>query len=368
MLSSSERPIVMFTASRDFEALVHSQIMLAVQNLGVVSSVLYLAQTSAEGGTQWVELYSYPKGTPASLPLLLPSAADSIVRQERIIIPLVYEEVMLGLLISEKDKSWTRVEQNQIEEIAHTLAIAYTLDQRCQWLLSQQEQRLEQERDFLANLLHQIKNPLTAIRTFGQLLVKRILPLDPNHRLAEGIVQETIHLQELLGNVDSPPLLTATPSQHLLPPAPTELLEVLEPLISSFGELAQNKQVRFSSLLPDRSIFVKARPSGLREALGNILDNALKYTPPGGEVSIALELDQQSCTIVIKDTGVGIAQEDLPRVFQRHFRGKQAQGEIEGSGLGLAIAKQLLEEMGATIDIESREGEGTKLRIKLQLS
>jgi len=358
----------MFTASADFEALVQSQILVAVQTLGLISVVLYLAQTSPEGDSQWVELASYPKDMPPSLPLLLPSDPHSIVRQERIIVPLVYEEVMLGLLVSEKDQSWSPKEQQQIEEIAHTLAIACTLDQRCQWLLSQQEKRYNQEQDFLANLLHQIKNPLTAIRTFGQILVKRIVSTDPNHAIAKGIVRETVHLQELLTNVDERPLLLAAPDRPLLPPAPIELVDVLEPLVSSFSELAQSKQIQFSALLPDRGILVKAHSSSLREALGNILDNALKYTPAGGQVSLTVELDQQACQIVVQDTGVGIKKEDLPLIFQRHYRGQQAQGTIEGSGLGLAIAKQLIEQMGAQIEIDSQPGEGTKLTIKFNLS
>jgi signal transduction histidine kinase len=357
----------MFTASADFEAIAQSQILIAVQTLHLVSIVLYLAQTAPDGQSQWVELVSYPKGTPPSLPFLLPSDPVSIVRQERIIVPLVYEDTMLGLLISEKEQSWTAPEQQQIEEIAHTLAIACTLDQRCQWLLSQQEQRYNQEQDFLANLLHQIKNPLTAIRTFGQILVKRLMANDPNYRIAKGIVRETIHLQELLENVHDRPLLQSAPHCPLLPPAPTELINVLEPLVSSFGELAQSKQIQFSALLPDRSVLVKGDSSALREVLSNILDNALKYNHPGGAVSLVVEVDQPTCTIVVQDTGMGIATEDLPHIFERHYRGHQSQGTIEGSGLGLAIAKQLLEGMGGTIEVDSKEGEGTKVSVKLAL-
>ncbi|MCS6958918.1 MAG: GAF domain-containing sensor histidine kinase [Pseudanabaenaceae cyanobacterium SKYGB_i_bin29] len=346
----------MFTASPDLEAIVQAQLLLAVQSLGLLSAVLYLAQTTPEGTSQWVELASYPQDKPA-----LPPDRDSHLSQGRLIVPLVYEEGILGLLVSEKEKGWTAAEQQQIEAIGRTLAIACALDQRYQWLLQQQKQ----ERDLLANLLHQLKNPVTAIRTFAQLLVKRILPSDPNHSLAKGIVRETVHLQELLGEVKQTPLLSPAATSLLLPPAPINLTEVLEPIATSFASLAHSKGLQFTTLLPKDPVLVKAHPSALREAIGNILDNAIKYTPPGGNVTLTVAVTNHHCQIVVEDTGIGISTADLPHVFQRHFRSDKVNKEIEGSGLGLAIAKQLLEQIGGTIGIDSTEGVGTQVTIQL---
>ncbi|MFN3360192.1 MAG: sensor histidine kinase [Pseudanabaenaceae cyanobacterium] len=346
----------MFTASPDLIAIAQAQLLLAVQTLGLLSAVLYLAQTTPEGKSQWVELVSYPQGK-----AVLPPDRDAQLAKERIIIPLVYEEGILGLLVSEKEKGWTATEQEQMETIARTLALACALDQRCQWLLQQQKQ----EQDLLANLLHQLKNPVTAIRTFAQLLVKRLLPNDPNHSLAKGIVRETVHLQELLGEVKQTPLLAPQAVSHFLPPAAINLLEFLQPLVHAFANRAYSKGLDFITHLPATEVSVKAHPTALREALSNILDNAIKYTPPGGTVTLAVTPTDHHCQIKVQDTGIGIPAQDLPHIFQRHFRSHNVDGQIEGSGLGLAIAKQLLEQMGGTIEISSTEGEGTTVTIQL---
>ena len=127
-------------------------------------------------------------------------------KQNQIVMPLIYQEVMVGLLVTARgDRGWNQLEKYDVERVGQTLAAACVLEQRSQWL----EQRLHQQtaaytqihdrqQDVLDDVLHQFRNPLTALRTFGKLLIKRLQPSDRNRTVAESIVRESDRLQELL--------------------------------------------------------------------------------------------------------------------------------------------------------------------------
>ena len=96
-------------------------------------------------------------------------------------------------------------------------------------------------------------------------------------------------------------------------------------------------------------------------AIGNLLDNAIKFSPENGIIWVVLECDQESITVQVRDTGCGISPDDLPHIFERFFRGRAHR--VEGSGLGLSIVKSVVEAHGGTVDAESNPGEGTTLRL-----
>lgn len=317
----------------------------------------------------------------------------SLVRQQQLVMPLMHEGVVVGLLVTgREDKPWNEREVSQIERIAHTIAIARILDQRAQWLnttLHKQKQFYQQQRDILDNLLHQLRNPLTALRTFGKLLLRRLLPSDNNREIASSIVRESDRLQELLQQMDqaidaeiedlattqsclslhSPASVAnewddyAGESQTLpLLPAFTveacSVAEVLEPLLLSSKMIAAERLLKCIAEIPQDLPPVLANPKALREVLSNLIDNALKYTPAGGEIYIKAGdrrqiAEREQLAIAVSDTGPGIPQQDLQHLFQRHYRGVQANTNIPGSGLGLAIARELLTQMQAEIQVFS---------------
>jgi signal transduction histidine kinase len=308
---------------------------------------------------------------------------------QKIVIPLVHQDVVMGFLVTGRDdRPWNAQEQDQLQGIAHSLATACTLDRRFQWLTrryEQQQQVQTQQYQTLQNLLHQLKSPLTALKTFGKLLRRRFLPEDKNHKIADSIIRESDRITELLQQVDQtleigetqyqlpsnaensdtadsltrdqPLNLKPSPAPALLPAAQfTEsinLKTVLQPLLISASAVAEERrlscQVNFPSNLPP----VQANSQALREILSNILDNALKYTPAGGMIEIQVRLNSQQLGIGISDTGPGIPQTDLEHLFQRGYRGVQAAGEISGTGLGLAIAQDLIQQMQGKIQVFS---------------
>lgn len=138
--------------------------------------------------------------------------------QNQIVMPLIYQEVMVGLLVTARvDRGWNTLERYDVERIGQTLAAACVLEQRSQWL----EQRLRQQttaytqihehqQEVLDDVLHQFRNPLTALRTFGKLLIKRLKPTDRNRTVAESIVRESDRLQELLKQLSEAAALPST--------------------------------------------------------------------------------------------------------------------------------------------------------------
>ncbi len=309
-------------------------------------------------------------------------------RQRQIVLPLMHEGVVMGFLVTgREDRPWNHRERASIERIAHTLAIAYILDKRREWAeqqLVQQRGLNGQQQDLLDNLLHQFRNPLTALKTFGKLLLRRLLPSDANYKVAGSIVRESDRLQELLKQLDEIIDLTEEDQCQLtLPPAASletkveplpaanfllpraeialaacVVTEVLEPLIDSARAIAQERHLDLIAEIPANLPPVKANASALREVLSNLIDNALKYAPPGSRVFIQAGRESKSSTddyqgIAVSNTGSCIPPQDLERLFERHYRGIQAETEIPGTGLGLAIAKELVEKMQGEIEVIS---------------
>lgn len=314
----------------------------------------------------------------------LSTTALALSQAQQVVIPLIHEEMVLGLLVAAREhRSWSQVEQSQLQQIADTLALACILDQRSQWLANAQYQQraLQAEKQqTLSNLLHQFRNPLTALKTLGKLLHKRFGEDDSNRKIAASIVEQSDRLEEMLRQFDgaldlgeaaiepldadawvSPP----SPPPPALPPSlplgeeelhlqPCQLADILQPLVQSAAGRVDQKNlrltVRISSDLPPIQADIRA----LREVCSNLLDNALKYTPAGGEVCI--EVHRQvpdgglpGQLLLISDSGPGIPQTDLARVFERQYRGIQAHTDIPGTGLGLAIAKTLVKQMQGDI-------------------
>ncbi|MEH1855754.1 MAG: ATP-binding protein [Nostoc sp.] len=424
---------MLMSASSDFLALCREQIALLTQGLGATLSIVYLTQELVEtpaGDAKLIPVVIYPEtallppgeetaeataykqlqvGNVFVLPnhqrrLLttglesptssreseIPDASQPDLKEEyllsgnQIVLPLVYEGVMMGLLVTgRKDRAWNEHEQSQIQRIAQTLAIACILDQRRAWFEQQlREQQIlqEKQRDLLDNLLHQFRNPLTALRTFGKLLLKRLRPADTNRDVANSIVRESDRLQELLQQfeqvidlteTDLAPLLTedevfveATIQKDAKPPlllpgtgdkaVDCSLTDILEPLLISAKAIAQERKLKLITEIQQNSSLVRANVKALREVLTNIIDNALKYTPTGGKILIQAGQEKANFQgIVISDNGPGIPPQDLEHLGERHYRGVQAQTEIPGTGLGLAIAKQLIEQMQGEIEVFS---------------
>ncbi|MDB9314030.1 GAF domain-containing sensor histidine kinase [Spirulina sp. CS-785/01] len=307
-------------------------------------------------------------------------------QRKQLVLPLIHQEEVLGVLATRRDdRPWQSQELSQIDQIANTLAIACFFDREngsLQNKLGQQKQEVMGYHDRLDTLLHQVRSPMTALRTFSKLLLKRLTGQDRTTKIVQNILQQSDRASDLLKQMDiciddletyltglpqpdSPPSLNPdsdTPSPLSLLPGsklnlePVPLPPLLDPLIASADAIAQDKNIDFQTEIPPHLPPVQADATALREILSNLLDNAIKYTPQGGQVWLETGLTNPEASqqgIAIHDTGYGIPPEDQPRIFERYFRGVQANSDIEGTGLGLAIAHNLTQQMNGNLELIS---------------
>ncbi len=359
-------------SSLDLTALAQAQLRLLAETLGVASGAVYVAEALGDN-PQFTELASYPHSESTRRRLPPGEGWNGLTRTGRAAVPLLYDRELVGLLVAgREDRDWTDRERQQLQYAAETLALACALERRCQWLEASQGATLRREQEFLATLFHQLRNPLTAIRTFAQLLRRRLRPDDANTSLVTGILQETKHLQELLVEGERPRLLPPVETRPLLPAAmdcgPVDAIALLAPLLTHIQARSQTLGLHLEVHGLEEPVTVRANPHALREVLENLMDNACKYTPAGGTVSLHLKATPTHGQITVADTGVGIPPEDLPRLFERGFRGRQAQSHIAGTGLGLAIAHDLVQQMGGILTVESMVGRGSRFTVSLPLA
>jgi two-component system, OmpR family, phosphate regulon sensor histidine kinase PhoR len=226
--------------------------------------------------------------------------------------------------------------------------------------------RLEQmRRDFVANVSHELRTPLASIRGFAETLSEGAVDDKENRLDFLKTIQE--HAGRLTKLVDDLLDLSAIESGHRAPRlSSVDLAAALAESARAFAPLAAERGVKLETASADGLPRVSADPDQLRQILANLLDNALKYTEPGGLVELSSERWKGGARVTVRDTGVGIPEADLPRVFERFYRVDKARArEAGGTGLGLSIVKHLVEAHGGEVSVESRQPGGACFRFTL---
>jgi two-component system phosphate regulon sensor histidine kinase PhoR len=228
--------------------------------------------------------------------------------------------------------------------------------------------RLERMRqDFVANASHELKTPLSSIKAYTETLLDWALHDETvNVRFLKRIDEQVERLNQLI--LDLLSLARIESGQELFEHAPLHLMPVLEACVEAHRGRAQTKNLTllFDPGGLDDETMVVADEEAIRQIVDNLVDNAIKYTPEGGSVSVACYSDQNSATIEVADTGIGIPRDDLPRIFERFYRVDKARSrELGGTGLGLSIVKHLMQSIGGQIDVTSRVGSGSRFTVHL---
>jgi two-component system phosphate regulon sensor histidine kinase PhoR len=228
--------------------------------------------------------------------------------------------------------------------------------------------RLERLRqDFVANVSHELKTPLSVITACIETLVEGgVDDVDNRGRFLDRIQEQTHRLHALI--LDLLSLARIESGEQVWTLQPLSVVELAQACVERHQARATSKKQTLMLEPPasEKDAPVFADEEALSEILDNLVDNALKYTPEGGTIRLRWWGDNACCNIAVQDTGIGIPDSDLPRVFERFYRVDKARSrELGGTGLGLSIVKHLVQAMQGTIRADSIVGKGTTFTIRL---
>jgi PAS domain S-box-containing protein len=251
------------------------------------------------------------------------------------------------------------------EDLARRCALA--VDNARLYRRAQDAVRLRDE--VLAAVSHDLKGPLTAIAGQAQLIQRRLaqpdqLDLEDVHEALERIKRATGRLSALVNELlDVARLQAGRPLQlHL---RTVDLVDLGRRMAGDWQETAPHHAIRVESELP--SLIGTWDQFRLERVLDNLLGNAVKYSPRGGEITLTIAGESDWAVLRVRDQGIGIPEADLPRVFERFHRGANVARRTRGSGIGLSGARQIVEQHGGTIAVESREQLGSVFTVRLPL-
>jgi signal transduction histidine kinase len=223
----------------------------------------------------------------------------------------------------------------------------------------------DRSRDFLADVSHELRTPIAALRTFNELLRDRAGD-DPQARaeFLESSAQQLERLDWLAQNLLE--LSKLDSGLVLLDLRPDDVRACVESAVEQAQPAAHRRGVSLSLLLPDGPLRIRHDPPRIGQVVANLVGNALKFTPPDGQVTVEVQPHADGAAIVVSDTGVGIDPTELPQVFDRFYRGAQAvEARGSGSGLGLAIVKSIVDMHGGRVAVESGLGVGSTFTVIL---
>jgi two-component system heavy metal sensor histidine kinase CusS len=234
-------------------------------------------------------------------------------------------------------------------------------------MLERLEAAVKRLSQFTADASHELRTPIALIRATAELTLRRERSPETYREALRQVVVESERTTRLVED-----LLLLARADAGLPSLPLERME-LTPLVRDVclqGQvLAEARQLEISTEAPDEPVYVEANDPALRRMLLLLLDNAVKYTPAGGHITLSVDRDPGGATVAVRDTGIGIPEAALPHVFERFYRVDESRSrDAGGTGLGLSIAKWIAERHHASLEAESVVGQGSVFRIRFPIT
>ena len=282
--------------------------------------------------------------------------------------PLKAEVGILGVLaVADKPGGFDAEDQSAIDGYAGEAALLLRNARLYEELQRSYERLRDAQRNrdyFLQNVNHELRTPLTAILGWSEVLTEDRPDPETVKIAVDQINRSTQFLLALIGDLLD--LSRFEEGRTRLEPEVVDLGPLVSDSVEPVSVMAEAKGIRMSLVVPTRRTPVRLDPLRIRQVLWNLVHNAVKFTPKGGEIRVEAEADDRGITFSIADNGVGIDAKDLSLIFER-FR--QIDGSstraYRGMGIGLALAKAFVELHGGTIQVDSQPGRGTTFRVRL---
>lgn len=233
--------------------------------------------------------------------------------------------------------------------------------------ITQMTKLMKSREDLISNVSHEFKTPLTAIRGIAEtMLTDEGMSASTRYRFLERILQQSDRLKTIARNLLD--LVRIETGANTEPLEDIDIRQIVESTFETLAERAEVKELEYELIQYRHPLVVMIRHNAMMQIIENLLDNAIKYTPQKGRVSVRMSAQAGWAIVEVSDTGIGISEQDLDRVFERFYRTSAArQPETEGTGLGLAIAKSLVDYYEGEITVSSYEGKGSIFCVSLPL-
>jgi heavy metal sensor kinase len=220
---------------------------------------------------------------------------------------------------------------------------------------------------FTADASHELRTPVSLMRTEAELALRRSRSEAEYKESLGHILYEAERTTNLIEQLLE--MARADSGREVLDIQTVDLSEVLRSIVERWQQVSAIRSLEFAATVGDGPAFVMGDEALLRRLIEILLDNAFKYTSSPGSIHLSLERNSERACITVRDSGVGIAQEDQSKIFERFYRVDKARSRAQGgTGLGLAIAQWIVSQHHGTITVESRPGEGTTFRVELPLT
>jgi heavy metal sensor kinase len=251
--------------------------------------------------------------------------------------------------------------------VPQTRDVLQRLSETFNGMLERLEAAFKRITQFTADASHELRTPVAVMRTRAELSLRKTRTVA---EYREALTQIHAELEKTSDLVEKLMLLArADYGAEVLHLSSANLGDIVRDACSQGRTLSENKQINFNEQIPDSPVWIKADAQALRRLFLILIDNAVKYTPSGGRVEVLVATDNGSAVAAVHDTGIGIAAEDLPNVFERFYRADKARSRDSGGvGLGLSIGRWIAEAHSGSIEVQSSLGHGSVFQVRLPLA